>query len=279
VLLKGEISRFNTTDLLVFLINLGKEGVLTVSREEESLRISIKGGRFVDAYSDQADEKTLRALFYKKMVTKEQFRHIRQVKRETKMPTRQILKELKLFPLSKAKKVFEESVREVLFQLLLSKNGRFHFADIRMEEDSADVQLECHGTALEIATWVDEWKATVRSVGGLDRVLASPPSGLTSRDATFAERLVMNPADGRKTIEQIVKLAPFPTCRALKVVDRLLSKGLLELGHGERRKALHKAGPDSDRLFGGFKQTFKKIILSKDPSQNTGFYWFLSGSL
>lgn len=248
----------------MFLINLGKEGLLTVSRENESLRTGIKDGFFVDAYSDQADDKTLRALFYKKMVDKEQFRHVRQVKRETKMPTRQILEELRLFPLSKAQRILENGVREVLFQLLLCESGQFHFADILADEDSANIRLDCQGTALEMATWVDEWKAVVQSLGALDRVVVTTSSGNASKGVTFPERLVMNLADGRKTIEQIVKLAPFTSCQALKVVHKLLSKGFLQLGHGGHETALARISPDSDSLFAHFKRTFRKIILSKD---------------
>ncbi|MDY6951089.1 MAG: HDOD domain-containing protein [Thermodesulfobacteriota bacterium] len=264
MIFKGEISRFNALDLLMFLINLGKEGLLTVSGENESLRISIKDGFFVDAYSDQADDKTLRALFYKRMINKEQFRHVRHVKRETKMPTRQILEELRLFPLSKAQRILENSVREVLFQLLLCESGQFHFADILADEDSADIRLDCQGTALEMATWVDEWKAIVQSLNGLDRAVVTTGSGNASKDVTFPERLLMNLADGRKTVEQIVKLAPFASCRALKVVHKLLSRGCLQLGHGAHETALARISPDSDSLFAHFKRTFRKIILSKD---------------
>jgi len=263
MIFKGEISKLNALDLLMFLINFGKEGLLTVTRENQSFRIAIKDGAFVDAHSDPADEKILWELTYKKMIDKDRFKYIRQVKRETKMPVRQILENLDLFPLSKVRKVLENGIKETLFQILICKTGQFHFADILADQDTANVSLDCQRMALEMATWVDEWNNMVQSINSLDLVLTKTSSGKQSKGLDDIERIVLNLVDGKRTIQQVISYTPFPSYIALKIVYKFITDESLVSRARDQKTSPTDVTADSESLFVAFKETFKKILQNK----------------
>jgi hypothetical protein len=131
---KGDIANFSPADLLLFLSHLGKEGVLTVSRGDETLSFSFKDGRLVDAHSDQADGKTLQALHYRQQIDDAQFEHINRARKETGLPLAQILENLDLLSLPEVPASMDVGVHEVLFQLFMWEAGQFQFAEIAVDQ-------------------------------------------------------------------------------------------------------------------------------------------------
>ena len=96
---EGDLTKFFPPDLLIFLANLGEEGLLTVKNGRDVIFISLRKGAIVDAQSSQADNKILIKLLFDEFIDRKQYKHIENAKKETGMPIRQILEKLNLFPL------------------------------------------------------------------------------------------------------------------------------------------------------------------------------------
>jgi len=267
LIFKGDLGKLPPANLLLFLAQLGKEGLLTGTNGDEILGISLKGGFLVDAQSDRGDEKILRALFYSKLISREQLNSIAKIRKNAGIPLVRVLEELKLFPLSNIRKILENGIREVLFQFFLWEGGQFHFADVAMESEAHHQLLDCQRIALEIARYVDEWHEIHRSLTSLDRIAAPGPAARQTSDVGYLELMILKLANGRNTIRQIVLQAPYPSYQVLGAIAKLASGKWLVLP----RPGLQPAPaaepaekvPPRERLFFDFKRSLKKIILSE----------------
>ena len=68
MIFKGDLTKIPPPELLMFLANLGKEGVLTVTSDALTLNLSIKEGQISNAFSEQADGKILRHLLFRGLI-------------------------------------------------------------------------------------------------------------------------------------------------------------------------------------------------------------------
>ena len=91
---QGDISNFSPADLLVFLAHLGKEGVLTVRRAEESLCFNFRKGSLIDAHSGHVDRRVLDILRHHDSVPEVTLARIEKAKRETELPLQQIIEQM-----------------------------------------------------------------------------------------------------------------------------------------------------------------------------------------
>jgi hypothetical protein len=157
VFFKGDLNKFYQPDLIMFLANLGKEGVLTVTHEELSLNISIKEGAIVDVFSDRADGKILRSLLHRGLIDETQMTKIKQMKMETGMQVCHILDKLNLVDKKKIEPERKMATREVLLQFFLMEAGKFQFLNVVVE--AGGQSLPCMGIVLDLARQVDEWRA------------------------------------------------------------------------------------------------------------------------
>ncbi len=182
MIFSGDLEKFNSADLLMFLGQMGKEGLLTVTFEDETVFIGIKDGRIPYAHSKRSDGKTLRTMFWRKIMDWDQLSSATKIKKETGMPAAHILEQMGLAASKPARKVLEQEVLEVLFQFFLRDKGQFHFADVLTGVDSDEAGPSCQGATLEILHRVDEWHETVGDVGPLSGTAEPTPNGTDAPD-------------------------------------------------------------------------------------------------
>jgi len=171
MIFKGDLRQFHPMDALMFLSHLGLNGMLSVTLGDKLLSLSFKDGFLVDAYSQIGDDKILRTIVFRKLISEDQLKRILQIMRETGMAVRQILENLNYFSLSRIKEELESSIKEVLLEFFLLENGQFQFTDVLVDTDGAQTSFTVQNIVLEIVSQADEWRDFETSIISMDRGL------------------------------------------------------------------------------------------------------------
>ncbi|GAB6097664.1 hypothetical protein JCM14469_39180 [Desulfatiferula olefinivorans] len=258
---EGNLSKFFPPDLLLFLANMGQEGMLTVSDPNDVLTIFFKNGQVVDARSRLADDKMLKALVIRKHIDRATYRHIMVLRRETGMGLMEILEKLSPFPLNRIDEIVIAGIREVVFQFFLLKDGSFEFSSIHVEQARTHSALAPQTLAFEIARWVDEWADIERTFSSFDRKAHVKDTDSGSREPEV--QMVLNLLGDGKTIRDILDLSPMPSFETLKVVEKIIENSWAVLLPREKNDLTSPA--DRDDTFHSFKKAFKGILTEKEP--------------
>ena len=264
MIFKGDLRQFHPVDALMFLSHLGLNGMLSVRLEDKLLSLSFKDGFLVDAYSQIGDNKILRTIIFRKLISDDQFKHVLQIMRETGMPVRQILDNLNYFPLSRIKEVLESSIEEVLLEFFLLENGQFQFTDVLVDTDGAQTSFAVQNIVLEIASQSDEWRDFETSIISLDRGLEIIDPPKKGKDVLYIEKMILGLVEKNVSIRQILQQLPATSYTGLKAVERFLSDGTCKLAPLKKQEINHAVISDSDRLFFAFRRTFKALVSTED---------------
>ncbi len=254
---KGDLNKFYQPDLIMFLANLGKEGVLTVTHEDVSLNVSIKEGVITDAYSERADGKILRSLMFQGLIDEPQMARVNQMKQETGMQAIHILDKLKLVEKDKILPEIQMAIREVLLQFFLMDTGKFQFLNVVVEADGP--KIPCQGIVLDLASQVDEWRDLERSRVPMDRVAVSRVPGKVLEKVPYPARHVVEAATGR-TVAEIIEIVPIYSYQALTLISQVISKNLLKLEARAPEAETEKKPTLQESLLQSFKKSYGHIL-------------------
>jgi len=260
LIFKGDLTKSNPPDLLMFIAQMGKEGLLNVNKGDKILNISIKNGKIADAYSDASDIKLLRMLYFEKLIDKEQLKRINRAREETKMPVGQILDNLQILDVSKITDKLEIAIKEVIFEFFLWDSGQFHFTDIIIDNESHNINLDCMGVLLDVTTQVDEWREISRNLQTLERVLVLTDNVKQAQDLTKIQKTVLRLVNSERTIEQLVFLAPYSSYATLKTVNHSVTQGWLTARPLREKIKKVDTKTEVDSRFGAFKRALKKLM-------------------
>ncbi|MBW2250540.1 MAG: HDOD domain-containing protein [Deltaproteobacteria bacterium] len=264
MIFKGDLRQFHPMDALMFLSHLDINGMLSVKLEDKLLSLSFKDGFLVDAYSQIGDDKILRTIIFRKLISEDQFKRVLQIKHETGMPVRQILDNLNYFPLSRIKEVLESSIKEVLLEFFLLENGQFQFTDVLVDTDGAQTSFTVQNIALEITSQSDEWRDFETSNISLDRGLEIIKLPKKDKDVLDIEKMILRLVEKNVSIRQVLQQLPAASYTGLKAMERFLSDGTCKLAPLKTEEINHGVISDSDRLFFAFRRAFKSLVSTED---------------
>ena len=260
MIFKGEISKYHPADALMLLSQLGLNGVFSVSAKDKMLNLSFKDGHLLDAQSSFGDEKILRSLRFKKMISNGQHLRIRQIMAETGFPVRQVLGELNLFPLTDIKQILMAGIQEALLELFLLDTGTFVFTDMIIDDDDAGIQLETGAAALPVLAQADEIQDFEKTNLTLDRDVWSQTGKSIPATLPLVERAVLKMAEKPQSIRQLMETAPFGTYAVMSAVSSLIDQGRLKLGAVGTTPPFESTSLSYDPLFSTYKQAFKRLV-------------------
>lgn len=264
MIFKGDLRQFHPMDALMFLSHLGLNGMMSVTLGDKLLSLSFKDGFLVDAYSQIGDDKILRTIVFRKLISEDQLKRILQIMRETGMPVRQILENLNYFPLSRIKEVLESSIKEVLLEFFLMENGQFQFTDVMVDTDGAQTSFTVQNIVLEIVSQADEWRDFETSIISMDRGLEIIEPPKKGKDVLDIEKIVLRSVEKNVSIRQILQQLPASSYTGLKAVERFLSDGTCKLAPLKKEEINYAVISDSDRLFFAFRRAFKALVSTED---------------
>jgi len=260
MIFKGELSKYHPADALMLLSQLGLNGVFSVSGDERMLSLSFKDGSLLDAQSALGDEKILRGLRFQKKIDGSQYDHIRQIKTETAFHVRQILGELKLFPLSQVKDILTAGIHEVLLELFLLDNGTFVFTDMIVDEDGAGVRLDTGAVSLAILAQADELRDFEKSNITLNRSVRVDTSQSIPNTISTQGQAILRLANGSRSLRQLMETAPYGSHTIMTAAAQLMDQGLLTLGPVADAKPASATSLSFDPLFSSYKQALKMLV-------------------
>lgn len=264
-MLKGDLTKFSSGDLLTFLSHLNQEGVLTVIRGDVGLSVSFKNGFIVAAHSDQADSKVLCSLHTRGLVSPEQFSALDQARRETDLPLQQILADTDTIDLAGDSSSFEAGIREVIFQLFMWETGDFHFTEIPIEHSPSGQVFDCMGMTMDAARQVDEFREFLRKIGSEDLVLVLTELSGQVRECPLEVRFVLNHAKGEKSVRRVMMEGPFTSFDIMKAVDEALEKRWIKLQTNQTCKTASPVDiSEEGRLFLSYKRSTLKVMQAPD---------------
>jgi HD-like signal output (HDOD) protein len=258
VFFKGDLNKFYQPDLIMFLANLGKEGVLTVTHGELSLNISIKKGVITDAFSDRADGKILHSLLFRGLIDDRQMAKINQMKRETGMQAVHILDKLNLVDKEEILPEAQMAIREVLLQFFLMESGKFQFLNVVVEAGGQSVP--CQGILLDMARQVDEWRYLEKGQVPMDRVVVSRIPETALERAPYPARHILAAAAQPASVAQIVETVSMYSFDALKIVSQALSKNLVKIKEPSDDVVTGEKPSAKEMLLKSFKKSYGHIL-------------------
>lgn len=264
MIFKGELSRYHPADILMFLSHLGSNGILSITHDSQTLTVTLKDGKLVDAHSARTDEKTLRILFFKKIINNNNLMRLNQIKQETGMPVSQILQELKIEMTPAIREACATGIKEALLEYFLLESGEFNFTDVVVDTHPQAATFDCRGIALEIASQVDEWRDIEKNLFSLESRIRPTAAVGDTPGLTDLEKAVVGVAAKNLTTRQVIQLLPYSSYRGLKAVEDLYERKLLDLQPPVEALSQKTEEPIQDALFIEFKRAFKKIVSTGD---------------
>ncbi len=258
----GDISKFFPPDLLEYLASFDKDGVLTV-KEPEPLRITIKDGCVVDAYSAKADAKLLRTLYFRKFINKEKYQYVGKARSETSLSIREILSKLNLFPMATIQAELIMALEEVVFQFFLLKSGTFTFTETVISHDVAGTKLYPVDLMYELTGRVDEWQEYQAALGSMSQRVSLTDLGREAEPASKSEDIIYRMISGESSIDKIINQAPLPRFFALKFMANGVRKGWFALSGGQEEASVPTEKDKvcaKPNLFLDFKRSFKEVL-------------------
>jgi HD-like signal output (HDOD) protein len=267
MIFQGELSKYHPADALMFLSQLSLNGVLSVSSGPRLLTLDFKDGFLLDAHSAAGDEKILRVLRFRKHIDPAQEQRIRQIRSETGMRVRQILAEVKLFPLTNVRKILELGIQEVLLELFLMENGTFNFTDALVDDDGAGIKLTTGSISITVLSQADEMRNFEKAVVSLDRQVGlKVPAPAPAEGASCEERVLAHLTAQPVILRHLIATAPFESHRVMQLIEALLSaEGLRLLPLPETGSPVPAAAaPVVDPLFVAYKQALKSVLSTEE---------------
>ena len=264
MIFEGDLSRFHPEDIMMFLSHLGSSGVLSVAYDSQTLTVSLKDGKLVDANSHRGDDKILNLLLYRQIIDHNQFNHMVQVRQETGMSVNQILVEIKLARTPAVKENLVIGLKEVLLEFFLLESGEFHFTDLMMDSVPDVAAFDCRSISLEIISYVDEWRDIEKNLLSLETRIRPTAAAPNVEELSDLEKMVIGRASKNLTTLQLVTSLPYLSHEGLNAVENLFSRKLLELQPSSESLPKAVEEPITDQLFFSFKRAYKKIISTDD---------------
>lgn len=260
---QGDISNFSPADLLVFLAHLGKEGVLTVRRPDESLCFGFRQGLLIDAHSGYIDRRILDILRHHDVVDEQALRQIEQAKRETDLPLRQIIEKIGTIPEIDVATAMAAGVREAVFRLYLWDTGEFQFSEISVETNRYVEPCECQALTMDTAREVDEYREALRTLGPEDQALILSPAGRQAEPGTDVEGYVLAHARGDLCLGDLLDRGPYRSHALAQAVVRTRDQGWIKLVQLDAGTA-PAAGAVAGGAFPSFRRAWRGMLEAED---------------
>ena len=265
MIFNGDLSKYHPADAIMYLSQLGMNGILSIAQEQRLITLSFNNGFIVDASSDKGDAKILQGLIFTRRISADQVKRIRQIRDETGISVRSILTQLDFFPLDTARDILLTGMKEVLLEMFLLDAGTFHFTDTTVETDAAKTKLDARTLAIGVAAQSDEYRDFVKGILSLDREFSISAKGLSADDPTADTQVLHRLIRACRTIRQVLDKAPLESSVVIAFLSEQIEKGTLTLLPADSVDLPASSIPSGGRLFGSFRQALKKLVLTDDP--------------
>ncbi len=163
--LNGSIKEFGLTEIFELLFQQQKEGMLTMTREKETVVVLFKEGKIVQADTKDHDEALLKRLDQAALLTNDQAGIIRYRAAKGKQSIESLLIELEFIAESEMMRLSKLFTEECLFGLFHWDSGEYQFEQQKVTYNSKLITpLETQFFLMEGVRQIDEWPSLLKKI-------------------------------------------------------------------------------------------------------------------
>lgn len=234
--LKGSIETFSLSDLLQFLSNDQKTGVLKLSNGENEVKIFFKDGVIVFASSSEKYYQLGRFLKSKGLVSDNELRSLLNQAKEKKKKLGTVLVESGYISIETLKELLHNQVKEILCNVFLWRTCEFEYTDVPI---SVDGKLITHMSTTEIVVEairrIDELSVIKEQIPESKIVFRTSGEVKDRSDIKIDKNQIAFLAlvDGAKTVRELIQESGYDEFTAYKIIYSLFMLDLVEVGPDE----------------------------------------------
>lgn len=235
--LKGSIETFSLSDLLQFLSNDQKTGVLKLSAGENEVKIFFKDGVIVFASSSEKYYQLGRFLKSKGLVSDNELRSLLNQAKERKKKLGAVLVESGYISIETLKELLHSQVKEILCNVFLWNTCEFEYTDVPI---SVDGKLITHMSTTEIIVEairrIDELSVIKEQIPENKIVFRTSGEVKDRRSDIKIDRnqiAFLSLVDGAKTARELIQESGYDEFTAYKIIYSLFVLDLVEVGPDE----------------------------------------------
>lgn len=252
--LEGSIQDFGLPDIIQFLRQQNKTGVLTIEGPNSWTKISFEGGMIVSVTTSETQEADWigKRLIRSERITEARFKEAIKHKHKAQGKIETALVETGLVSRQELTSLLDLQIKETLFALFRLSEGRYRFEAVPVSYNQEYVTpIDAEFVLLEGMRQLDEWPLIEKEIPNQKIIFDKNPNalgkvkvkGLVERaldeellkgkpaeegfTITSEEKAVYNLVDGQRDLKKLIDMAQigeFYTCKAL---TNLLSLGLI----------------------------------------------------
>ncbi len=223
----GNLRTMDLAELLQFVANGTKTGTLTLERDRLTKAIGFRDGRIVSVESNDPSEHLGQFLLAYGKIDAENLKRAFAMQEKVGLRLGEILVEVNLLRQDDIDDTLRIQAVEIVYNLFLWEDARFHFDDQKMPPPEAGLNLDPGGIIMEGVYRYDEWKRYREVFPSDDMLLELEPTWKPESDE---DRLLAALIENGKSIGEICfefRTSKFHTYGRLHDV---YSRGLLRLG-------------------------------------------------
>jgi hypothetical protein len=243
--LQGNIGRFTLPEILQLLATGQKTGTLGIQHDEDIIMVYFKNGKIIYGYGPRKTYHLGQLLKERGRLTMNQLDDAVKTQ-ERKEPSKrlgQILVDKNYIGQGDLEEVVREQIQELVYSLLSWEDGTFKFYENQYPtQEEITVEISVENVILEGCRRLDEMKRIKEILPDFNdsvRLAPAPSSRQANILLETPEWNILSLIDGRRTVDDIVRMTNVPEALALSKLAALKLAGLVTTGAPSTGKADH----------------------------------------
>jgi hypothetical protein len=276
--LAGTLQDFSLPDIFQLIGVQRKTGILTLTRDEETVTILFQDGMIVwAAPADEPFEEAIGlALVQRKLLTPERFQEARQLQWRRGGRLIPFLLDGEWISAADLQRVVERQVLQTLFTVFQWRDGSYSFVpQERLEVGQCPINpIGTEALLLEAMRQMDEWPIVAQRLPSFDLVLQRTAREMDPERLTPLEREILEWVDGHRTAKEIADCSGVGDFEIYKGIADLIAEGVLEVERGGEAASTVSLRPSRGRPSWVFPAAlgtitilslFVQLLLARDP--------------
>jgi len=229
VAIKGSLAEAALPNVIQLLTLSLKSGCLSVTDGKNFGNIFIKDGKIIYATIINRKQRLGDVLVSKNEIDREALSKALNIqKTQKKKRIGEILIEIGAIKRKTLEQELKEQIQQTIFTLLKWESGFFNFeADLLPSLEEYTVELSPPEVLLEAARRIDEWRRIENKMPPFETLLI-PKENVHKVPLTVQEQRVRELIDGKRSIDEVLRLSEFEFFETCRAIYGLISAGLLE---------------------------------------------------
>jgi hypothetical protein len=251
---EGKIEDFPIGEILQVVAMGRKTGTLIIESEWEQVSIYFLEGKAIYANPGYHRERLGETLIKNGVVVpgdveKALTRQRELTERGEQIRIGSILVSMGVLTEEELLKYVTEQITEALYLIITEYSGTFKFLPgIDLSKRDVIVELDIEKTILDGMWLIDEWRAIERKLGDFNDVYAAAAElpGSDPVRLTVDEWKIFNLLDGRKSVNDVIRVAELCRLEVCKIIYDLINLGLVRKLNGDEENELIRSGRVSE---------------------------------